>query len=92
MKIIQSGIFGRKVKKLTKAQKLQLDEAILKILEHPATGEQKKGDLQSVFVYKFQIGNSTYLMAYRYTEDCLELIMLGSHESYYRDLKNYLNG
>ena len=86
MKIIQSGIFGRKVKKLTKPQKLQLDEAILEIIKHPASGEQKKGDLQSVFVYKFQIGNSTHLVAYRFTEDCLELIMLGSHENYYRKL------
>jgi hypothetical protein len=79
MKIIQSGIFGRKVKQLPKAQKLQLDEAIRKIMEQPAIGEQKKGDLQNIYVNKFQISNTTYLLAYRLTEQCPELIMFGPH-------------
>ena len=92
MKIIQSGVFGRKVKKLSKAQKLQLDEAIRKVLAQPGIGEQKKGDLQNIHVYKFLINDTKYLMAYRFTEDCPELIMIGPYENYYRDLKNYLNG
>jgi len=92
MKVVQSGIFGRKVKKLTKAQKLQLDEAVRKVMKQPAIGEQKKGDLKNIYVYKFQINTITFLMAYRFTDECLELIMIGPHENYYRDLKNYLNG
>jgi len=92
MKIIQSGVFGRKVKKLSKAQKLQLDEAIRKVLAQPGIGEQKKGDLQNIHVYKFLLNDTKYLMAYRFTEDYLELIMIGPHENYNRDLKNYLNG
>jgi mRNA-degrading endonuclease RelE of RelBE toxin-antitoxin system len=90
MKIIQSGAFERKVKKLSKMQKAQLDEAIREIFRNPAVGEQKKGDLKMVFVYKFHIDNSLFLLAYSYTSEILELIMLGPHENYYKDLKNYL--
>lgn len=90
MKVIQSRIFERKVKKLSKTQKAQLDEAIRKILINPDAGEQKKGDLKMVFIYKFHIDNTLFLLAYSYTHDLLELIMLGPHENYYKDLKNYL--
>lgn len=90
MKIIQSGAFERKVKKLSKMQKAQLDEAIREIFRNPAVGEQKKGDLKMVFVYKFHIDNSLFLLTYSYTSEILELIMLGPHENYYKDLKNYL--
>ncbi len=51
MKIIQSGIFRKKVKKLSPSQKIQLDEAVRKIADNPAIGEQKKGDLLHVFVH-----------------------------------------
>jgi len=90
MKVIQSRVFERKVKKLSKPQKAQLDEAIWEILRNPAVGEQKKGDLKMVFVHKFHIDNTLFLLAYAYTPEILELIMLGPHENYYKDLKNYL--
>lgn len=90
MKIIQSRIFERKVKKLSRLQKAQLDEAIREIIQNPSTGERKKGDLRMVNVYKFRIDNTLYLLAYIYTPERLELIMLGPHENYYKDLKNYL--
>ena len=90
MKIIQSGAFERKVKKLTARQKLQLDEAIKVILLNPLTGEQKKGDLKMVFVHKFFIDKTLYLLAYTCTPELLELIMLGPHENYYSELMNYL--
>lgn len=90
MKVIQSRIFERKVKKLSKLQKTQLDEAIREILRDPAIGEQKKGDLKMVYIYKFHIDNTLFLLAYAFTPEILELIMLGPHENYYKDLKNYL--
>ncbi|MBW2664380.1 MAG: type II toxin-antitoxin system RelE/ParE family toxin [Deltaproteobacteria bacterium] len=31
-----------------------------------------------------------YLLSYRFVGADLELIMIGPHENYYRDLKNYL--
>jgi mRNA interferase RelE/StbE len=90
MEIIQSRIFERKVKKLSISQKEQLDEAIRVILRNPSIGEKKKGDLNMVFVYKFRIDNNLFLLAYAYNSEVLELIMLGPHENYYKDLKNYL--
>ncbi len=90
MKIVQSRLFEQKVKKLTKSGKAELDAAIRIIIEQPAVGEQKKGDLKTVYVYKFRINKTMYLLAYRFSSGILELIMLGPHENYYKDLKNYL--
>jgi mRNA interferase RelE/StbE len=90
MKIYQSRSFEKKVKKMSKVEKDILDKEIYKIAEDPAVGEEKKGDLRGVFVYKFKIKTTQYLLAYRKVERDLELIMLGPHENYYRDLKQYL--
>ena len=90
MKIIQSRSFGRKVKRFSKREKKKLDEEIRKILDNPSIGSEKKGDLRGVYVHKFKIATSQYLLAYRYFGENLELIMIGPHENYYRDLKSYL--
>ena len=90
MKIYQSRSFAQKVKKLKKTKKTALDTEIKKIIAQPEIGIEKKGDLRGVFVYKFKIKSTQHLLAYRLTETSLELIMLGPHENYYRDLKKYL--
>jgi mRNA interferase RelE/StbE len=90
MKILQSRVVERKVKKLTKREKKKLDEEIRKIVDNPSIGYEKKGDLRGVFVHNFKIQTSQYLLAYRFFGENLELIMIGPHENYYRDLKSYL--
>jgi len=90
MKILQSRSFERKVKKFSKKEKKILDEQILIITESPSVGAEKKGDLRGVYVYKFKIKTIQYLLSYRFARDDLELIMIGPHENYYRDLKTYL--
>jgi len=90
MKILQSRSFERKVKKFTKRQKKKLDEEIRKIVDNPSIGSEKKGDLRGIFVRKFKIQTLQYLLAYRFLGENLELIMIGPHENYYRDLKSYL--
>jgi len=90
MKILQSRSFERKVKKFSKRQKLQLDEQIKLIAEDPTIGSEKKGDLRGIYVHKFKIKTIKYLLAYRFVKEDLELIMIGPHENYYRDLKKYL--
>jgi hypothetical protein len=87
MKIIQSRIFQRKVKRFTKREKKKLDEEIRKIVDNSSIGYEKKGDLRGVFVYKFKIQPNQHLLAYRFFGENLELIMIGPHENYYRDLK-----
>ncbi len=90
MKILQSRSFERKIKKFSKAQKLELDEQIKLIVEDPSIGDEKKGDLRGVFVHKFKIKTIQYLLAYRSVDENLELIMIGPHQNYYRDLKKYI--
>jgi mRNA interferase RelE/StbE len=90
MKILQSRSFQNSVKKFGKNEKKTLDEEIQKIANDPSVGVGKRGDLRSVSVHKFKIQSKKYLLSYREKDENLELIMLGPHENYYRDLKNYL--
>ena len=90
MKILQSRSFQNKVKKLSKQEKKQLDGEIKKIVNDLSVGVEKKGDLRGVFVHKFKVQSSRYLLSYRVKNENLELIMLGPHENYYKDLKKYL--
>jgi mRNA interferase RelE/StbE len=90
MKIYQSRIFEKKVKKMSKGEKDALDREVRNIGDNPNIGEEKKGDLKGVFVHKFKLKTNLYLLAYRKTGNDLELVMLGSHENYYRDLKTHL--
>lgn len=87
MKIYQSRSFEQKVKKMPKQEKEVLDQEIRIIAENPSIGEEKKGDLRGVFVHKFKLKTNQYLLAYRKAGDDLELVMIGPHENYYRDLK-----
>ena len=90
MKILQSRSFENKVKKFTKPEKKQLDAQVLKIRDNPTIDAEKKGDLRGVYVHKFKIKATLYLLSYRFVGKDLELIMIGPHENYYRDLKSYL--
>ncbi|MCK5255274.1 MAG: type II toxin-antitoxin system RelE/ParE family toxin [Deltaproteobacteria bacterium] len=90
MKILQSRSFEKKTKRLTKKQKNILDKQIRKILDNPILGQEKKGDLRGIYVHKFKIETTQHLLSYRFVGDALELIMIGPHENYYRNLKVYL--
>jgi len=91
MKILQSRSFQNKIKKLNQKEKKILDGQVRKIEKNPDIGIEKKGDLRGIFVHKFKIHSRFYLLAYRLYNGNLELVMLGPHENYYRDLKNYLD-
>jgi len=91
MKIYQSRSFEKKVKKFNEKEKYELDNEIKQIIKNPLIGTEKKGDLRGVFVHKFNLQNQLYLLSYRFIkEESLDLIMIGPHENYYRDLKSYL--
>jgi len=90
VRIIQSRSFERKVKRFSEQEKKVLGRQLKMILENPAIGEEKKGDLRGVFIHKFKIQTIQYLLAYRIGGKDLELIMIGPHENYYRDLKTYI--
>jgi len=90
MRIYQSRSFEKKIKKFSKKQKDILDLEIKKIAKNPLIGDEKKGDLRGILIYKFKIKTIQYLLSYRVIQKDLELIMIGPHENYYRDLKSYL--
>ena len=89
MKVVQTLSFKKSVKKLHTNQKHQLDAAVRCIMATPLIGQQKKGELAEVRVYKFKIESLLMLLAYCWESesDTLTLLQLGSHENFYRDLK-----
>ena len=87
--LLQTPTFKRTVKRLHPNQKKDLDAAIKQLLKSPESGEQKKGDLAAIRVYKFKMIKQLTLLAYLYEkrDDTLTLLALGPHENFYRDLK-----
>ncbi|MGL1930699.1 MAG: type II toxin-antitoxin system RelE/ParE family toxin [Desulfotalea sp.] len=87
--IIQTKNFKKTVKKLNKNSKKDLDFAVRQLVEAPLSGEQKKGDLSYMRVYKFKMNKHLALLGYSHEEGTvtLELLALGSHENFYRDCK-----
>jgi mRNA interferase RelE/StbE len=90
MKIYQSRSFEKRIKRMHKQEKEILDQTIRNIADNPFIGEEKKGDLRGIFIRKFKIKTAEYLLAYRMVGEDLELIMIGTHENYYRELKQHL--
>lgn len=90
--VLQTQNFKKAVKKLHHNQKMDLDKAIKELMGDPMLGEQKKGDLLFLRVYKFKMVKQLTLLGYCYEDGTvtLELIALGSHENFYRDIKKSL--
>lgn len=89
MKIKQTGIFKRRVKKMHKVEKAALDKAVRKIVEDPQIGDMKTGDLSGIQIYKYKLKTQRYLIAYGYIDKQLLLTFIehGTHENFYKDLK-----
>lgn len=56
--------FARVVKKMHAKDKKALDQALRDVAANPAIGEEKRGDLAGVFVYKFKRNKQETLLAY----------------------------
>lgn len=87
--VLQTPTFKKAVKKLHKNQKSDLDKAIKELMKNPLLGEKKKGDLAFLRVYKFKMVKQLTLLGYSYQDGSitLELMVLGTHENFYRDVK-----
>lgn len=88
MKIVQTGRFSRTVKKLSSSEKIELDNAVRLILNNPKSGKLKVGDLSDIRVIKYKFNNQIKLLAYTIQKEQIVLMAYGSHENFYRDLKN----
>ena len=82
--------FKRAYKKLNDQDKLKVNAAIGDILRDPTLGQEKKGDLAGVYVYKFKIYHQEMLLAYEWNPQERLLLALGVHENFYRDLKRQI--
>ena len=90
MQIIQTNSFKKVYKKLHSNQLKPVNEAIEVIIANPEIGEQKKGDLLWLRVYKFKVLGQLTLLGYSISEEkelILTLVSMGTHENFYRDLK-----
>ncbi len=90
--IKQTNSFKKTVKKLSKQHKAILDQVVRVLVNNPELGDRKKGDLDFLRVYKFKLSNQEVLLGYLYEENeiTLTLLKLGSHENFYRDLKQII--
>ncbi|PWB55190.1 MAG: addiction module toxin RelE [Nitrosomonadales bacterium] len=87
--LVQTRRFGRQYKKLHDNIAADVDSAVMQVAENPAIGEQKKGDLAELRVYKFHSQTQLYLLGYT-VDDAIRLVYLeviGPHENFYRDMK-----
>ena len=87
IKVLMTPTFKKSFKKLHKNQQNQVMKEIKKIVNNPGIGEEKKGDLSSVFVHKFKMYKQLTLLAYQFDPETRILLMLGSHQNFYRNLK-----
>ena len=84
--------FARVVKKMHAKDKKALDQAVRDVAANPAIGEEKRGDLAGVFVYKFKLNKLETLLAYalnpsKVAPDQVILLGVGPHENFYAQLK-----
>lgn len=85
----QTRRFARQYKKLHDNIAADVDSAVETVAGSPCIGEQKKGDLADLLVFKFRSQGQLYLLGYTLA-DQVRLVYLeavGPHENFYRDLK-----
>ena len=85
--VLQMPAFKRVYKKLAASHQAVVDDAVRAIVTNPGIGEAKKGDLAGVYVHKFPLNRQQMLLAYEWNPKSRVLLLLGSHENFYRDLK-----
>lgn len=84
--------YNRIKKKFPALLRKKLNEAEDNIAVDPSIGEEKRGDLKGIRVYKFKVLDQQVLLAYQVNKDKKKVIFVacGGHENFYRDLKEYL--
>jgi mRNA-degrading endonuclease RelE of RelBE toxin-antitoxin system len=95
LRVLSTPTFTKVVKKLFARDKKTVDEAIKKIANDPSIGEEKKGDLSGIFVFKFKMNKQEVLLSYgllpsKENPEEIVLLSLGSHENFYEALKRQI--
>ncbi len=76
MQVFQTNTFKKAYKKLHENQLKAVNEAIRDSMKEPKLRILKKGDLNTVRVYKFKISTQLMLLAYSFEEHTLILTFL----------------
>ena len=79
--------FKRVQKRLAAGRQAVVDDAMRAIIADLKIGDAKKGDLAGVHVYKFPLNREEMPFAYEWNPKTRVLLLLGSHENFYGDLK-----
>jgi hypothetical protein len=92
LSVTASPSFSRTVKKLHAKDKQVVDAAIVWIAANHSSGDEKKGDLAGVFIYKFKLNHQETLLAFELKPDKFKprellLLAVGPHENFYAALK-----
>ena len=84
--------FDTMKKKLPSALRAEVDRQVRALCDDPTLGEAKLGDLRGVYVRKFHLAGQLNLLAYWVDKPAktITLLALGGHESFYRDIRRYL--
>ena len=85
----QTPRFLRLYKRLTKRELAFVHESMDLVLTNPHLGQEKRGDLSNLYVYKFKVGKTQWLLGYSLNETkrVVTWEVIGQHENFYRDLK-----
>ncbi len=82
------------LKKIKDKKLLSLyQEAVDKIREDHTIGQEKTGDLSGIYGYDIYYNKTNYELAYQveYTDDkIIVVIMAGTRENFYTELKKYM--
>jgi hypothetical protein len=87
IQVLQSFVFARSYKKLNSNQKYDVEIAINAIVQDLLIGDPKRGDMAGVYIYKFKSQSQLMLLAYEFDPKTRHLLLLGTHENFYRDFK-----
>jgi len=85
--------FMKSKRRLPDAVQEEVDAQVRALIENPLQGEPKAAALRGVRVVKFKAGVQQYLLAYQFfpKPNAIELLDVGVHENFYRDLQSYLD-
>jgi hypothetical protein len=90
MAIYLKSPFRNFLKRQSRPCQLAIRDEVEKVVDDPAVGESKRGDLADLRVHKFKFQRQEYLIGYRVEEEDLIFYMIGTHENFYRDLKRFI--
>jgi hypothetical protein len=93
--VVYTPVAEKYFKKLKeKPLKIAFKEAIISIRKNPDIGDAKTGDLNGIYSLDIYYNRTNYELAYRISQlengDMVVIIMAGTRENFYKELKRYM--